>query len=80
VLREHMARLVRTELARSSGAEKQQNFQPKEMCFFLTSTFIELIRLDQPSVHPDHIFWQMADGTKACLICAVTIRHVSGAE
>ena len=23
-------------------AEKQENFQPKEMCFFLTSTFIEL--------------------------------------
>ena len=39
VLREHMARLVRTELARSSGAEKQENFQPKEMCFFLTSSF-----------------------------------------
>jgi hypothetical protein len=44
VLREHMARLVRTELARSSGAEKQENFQPKEVCFFLTSTFIELTR------------------------------------
>ena len=25
-------------------AEKQENFQPKEMCFFLTSTFIELSR------------------------------------
>jgi hypothetical protein len=25
-------------------AEKQENFQPKEMCFFLTSTFIELTR------------------------------------
>ena len=25
-------------------AEKQEKFQPKEMCFFLTSTFIELIR------------------------------------
>src|SRR5260370_16789012 len=24
-------------------AEKQEKFQPKEMCFFLTSTFIELI-------------------------------------
>jgi hypothetical protein len=23
-------------------AEKQENFQPKEMCFFLTSTFIDL--------------------------------------
>ena len=23
-------------------AEKQENFQPKEMCFFLTSTFIAL--------------------------------------
>jgi hypothetical protein len=23
-------------------AEKQENFQPKEMCFLLTSTFIEL--------------------------------------
>jgi hypothetical protein len=25
-------------------AEKQEKFQPKEMCFFLTSTFIELTR------------------------------------
>src|ERR1700688_4390060 len=25
-------------------AEKQEKFQPKEMCFFLTSPFIELIR------------------------------------
>ena len=25
-------------------AEKQEIFQPKEMCFFLTSTFIEQIR------------------------------------
>src|SRR5271168_1559896 len=25
-------------------AEKQEKFQPKEMCFFLTSTFIELAR------------------------------------
>src|SRR5260370_9078370 len=24
-------------------AEKQEKFRPKEMCFFLTSTFIELI-------------------------------------
>src|SRR5208282_2934171 len=29
--------------SRSIGwAEKQENFQPKGMCFFLTSTFIEL--------------------------------------
>ena len=27
-----------------SWAAKQEKFQPKEMCFFLTSTFIELIR------------------------------------
>jgi hypothetical protein len=26
------------------GAEKQEKFQPKEKCFFLTSTFIEQIR------------------------------------
>ena len=26
-------------------AEKQENFQPREKCFFLTSSFIELIRL-----------------------------------
>jgi hypothetical protein len=25
-------------------AEKQEGFQPKEMCFLLTSTFIELIK------------------------------------
>jgi hypothetical protein len=25
-------------------AEKQEKFRPKEMCFFLTSSFIELIR------------------------------------
>src|SRR5580700_9424876 len=26
-------------------AEKQENFQPREKCFFLTSSFIELIRI-----------------------------------
>jgi hypothetical protein len=26
-------------------AEKQEKFRPKEMCFFLTSPFIELTRL-----------------------------------
>ena len=26
------------------GAAKQEKFQPKEVCFFLTSPFIELIR------------------------------------
>src|SRR5580704_4047122 len=31
--------------SRSIGwAEKQEKFRPKEKCFFLTSTFIELIR------------------------------------
>jgi hypothetical protein len=29
-------------------AEKQEKFQPKEMCFFLTSPFIELTRLYLP--------------------------------
>src|ERR1700681_368962 len=28
-------------------AEKQEKFKPKEMCFFLTSPFIELIRWDE---------------------------------
>jgi hypothetical protein len=28
-------------------AAKQENFQPTEMCFFLTSPFIELIRWDE---------------------------------
>src|SRR5260370_5338557 len=28
-------------------AAKQENVQPSEMCFFLTSTFIELIRTDR---------------------------------
>jgi hypothetical protein len=28
-------------------AEKQEKLQPQEMCFFLTSTFIELIRWDE---------------------------------
>ena len=33
-------------------AAKQEKFQPREKCFFLTSTFIEL-----PShYHPDHVF------------------------
>src|SRR6202140_944975 len=28
-------------------AEKQEKFQPKEKCFFLTSPFIELLGVDQ---------------------------------
>jgi len=40
VLRAHGA--VGQDRTRSlKWAEKQENFQPKEMCFFLTSTFIE---------------------------------------
>ena len=37
-------------------AEKQENFQPKKMCFFLTSTFIELIRIGQANLGsaPNH--------------------------
>ena len=36
---------VRTDKSRSiKRAAKQEKVQPKEMCFFLTSTFIELTR------------------------------------
>jgi len=43
VLRAHGA--VGQDRTRSlKWAEKQENFQPKEMCFLLTSTFIELTR------------------------------------
>src|SRR5216684_3748737 len=31
-------------------AEKQENFRPTELCFFLTSTFIELIRTQPRSL------------------------------
>ena len=38
-------------------AAKQEKFQPKEMCFFLTSTFIELSGSSQKSIKPfvDHL-------------------------
>ena len=41
MLHEHMARVGRNRSRSLKWAEKQENFQPKEMCFFLTSTFIE---------------------------------------
>jgi hypothetical protein len=44
VLREHMARVNQNRSRSLKWAEKQENLQPKEMCFFLTSTFIEQIR------------------------------------
>src|ERR1700730_13176775 len=44
VLREHMARVGQNRSRSLKWAEKQENFQPMEMCFFLTSTFIEQIR------------------------------------
>src|ERR1700680_3786889 len=44
VLHEHMARVGQNRSRSLKWAEKQENFQPKEMCFFLTSTFIELMR------------------------------------
>ena len=44
MLHEHMARVGQNRSRSLKWAEKQENFQPKEMCFFLTSTFIELIR------------------------------------
>jgi hypothetical protein len=42
MLHEHMARVGQNRSRSLKWAEKQENFQPKEMCFFLTSTFIEL--------------------------------------
>ena len=45
MLHEHMARVGQNRSRSLKWAEKQENFQPMEMCFFLTSTFIELIRL-----------------------------------
>ena len=44
MLHEHMARVGQNRSRSLKWAEKQENFQPKEMCFFLTSTFIERIR------------------------------------
>src|ERR1700676_4122268 len=44
VLHEHMARVGQNRSRSLKWAEKQENFQPKEMCFFLTSTFIEPTR------------------------------------
>src|SRR4030095_5735617 len=34
-------------------AEKQENFQPKEMCFFLTSPFIELDSMGRRTTSSD---------------------------
>src|SRR3984957_10750799 len=45
VLREHMARVSQNRSRSLRWAEKQEIFQTMEMCFFLTSTFIELIRI-----------------------------------
>ena len=51
MLHEHMARVGRNRSRSLKWAEKQENFQPKEMCFFLTSTFIELSKWRlEPSV------------------------------
>ncbi len=45
MLHEHMARVGRNRSRSLKWAEKQENFQPKEMCFFLTSTFIEVVSM-----------------------------------
>jgi hypothetical protein len=42
---EHMTRKSRTDLARSSGLRSKKNSSREEMYFFLTSPFIELLRL-----------------------------------
>jgi len=41
MLHEHMARVGQNRSRSLKWAEKQENFQPKEMCFFLTSTCSE---------------------------------------
>ena len=66
---EHMARVGQNRSRSIKWAEKQENFQPKEMCFFLTSTFIEHTRsservgpldcnseADQASLRCDRLF------------------------
>src|SRR5271155_5367905 len=47
-------------------AEKQEKFRPKEMCFFLTSTFIELIG---SCLTNSRIFFEMCKASKACPPC-----------
>ena len=41
-------------------AAKQENFQPKGTCFFLTSTFIELTRQVRPSSSQPRSTWRSA--------------------
>jgi hypothetical protein len=41
---EHMVRARQNRSCSIKWAAKQENFQPKEVCFFLTSTFIEQLR------------------------------------
>jgi hypothetical protein len=44
-------------------AEKQEKSQPVEMCFFLTSTFIELIRTQPQSPYPINLPGELADNS-----------------
>jgi hypothetical protein len=51
---------VRTDKSRSiKRAAKQEKVQPKEMCFFLTSTFIELPSTNLAVAGPD--YFRVAD-------------------
>src|SRR5277367_5982906 len=43
-------------------AEKQEKFRPKEMCFFLTSTFIELIGLGEPERRQSFVYPRLVCG------------------
>jgi hypothetical protein len=42
---ESVVRQLKTDLTQSGGLGSKKKLRPREMCFFLTSPFIELIRL-----------------------------------
>src|ERR1700730_6285975 len=43
------------------GAAKQEKFQPKEVCFFLTSPFIELIGLAPLQLMPRSVAYKLSE-------------------
>jgi len=61
-------------------AAKQEKFQPLEMCFFLTSTLIELIRNRKSDFHTP-AYWPFppggADGDKTFTTCSASVLEMT---
>src|ERR1700680_1972947 len=54
------------------GAAKQEKFQPKEVCFFLTSPFIELLRHN-----PKHQAAMQAPGRKSNEVITISLMYLT---